>query len=178
MPRFRRIADRDRIFFVTTNIHKGVRPFGPVEMDLFLKTLAALQSKAFFRLFGYAVMPDHIHLLLAPFGSGLAASMHSLKRSSGYEILQRRGQSGTLWQARYFDNIIRRVRHFWEKLEYIHNNPVEAGLATRLGDWKWSSYAAYAPKDQPATNGAPPVPVDGVDLPADGDALLWPAPWR
>ncbi len=49
---------------------------------------------------------------------------------------------GPFWQPKYFDNIMRRVRDFWAKLEYIHNNPVAAGLVANAGDWRWSSYTA------------------------------------
>lgn len=75
-----------------------------------------------------------------------------------------------VWQRRYFDHIIRRVHDFWDKLEYIHQNPVAAGLAQQPENWPWSSYAAYTKR------GEPPIPVDPIDLPVDRNALLWPAP--
>src|SRR5437870_7769000 len=51
-------------------------------------------------------------------------------------------------------------------------NPVEAALVSEPEDWKWSSYRFYA------KNGPVAVVPDTVDLPADKNALLWPAPWR
>jgi putative transposase len=174
MARFRRIADTDRIFFVTTNLRRGVRPLNSIEMALFLKTLDAHRTAGRFHLLGYVVMPDHVHLLLAISDFGLAANLHALKRAAGFAILQHRKQTGTFWQPRFFDNVIRHVRKFWEKLEYIHNNPVEAGLVARPGDWKWSSYPAYAPNSDLAPTCVPPIPIDQVELPASGAAVLWP----
>ncbi len=172
MVRFRRIEDRDRIFFVTANVARGIRDFSPAERDIILHVLAAQRTPRTFLLFGYAIMPDHIHLLLTPREHTLIRVLRDLKSKTGYEIARRRRSSGPVWQPRYFDNIIRRVQHFWEKLEYIHQNPVEAALVSEPEDWKWSSYRFYA------KTGPVAVVPDTVDLPADKNALLWPAPWR
>lgn len=172
MTRLRRIEDRDRFFFVTTNLAPGTRPLTPTECDLILNVLLDQRSLGEFVLFGYAVMPTHVHLLLYPHNKNLVCIMRNLKRKTGYEILRARGEHGTFWQERYFDAIIRRVRNFWEKLEYIHRNPVEAGLVEKKEDWPWSSYRHYLNKENV------PIPVDPVGFSSDGDAFLWPAPWR
>lgn len=172
MSRLRRILDRDRIFFVTTNLAREVPALSPRERDLFLEQLKRQHAQGDFLLFGYVVMPSHLHLLLMPLGRGLTGSMHALKRVTAEKLLRRRRCKGPVWQARYFDFILRRVQDFWEKLEYIHNNPVAAGLARRADQWRWSSAGHYM------RSGAAPVSVDAVDLPLDGRAFLWPAPWR
>jgi putative transposase len=172
MSRLRRIVDRDRIFFVTTNLARAVPALSPRERDLVLEQLERQHTQGDFLLFGYVLMPGHLHLLLMPQGRGLTGSMHALKRITAEKLLRRRGCCGPIWQARYFDFVLRRVRDFWEKLEYIHDNPVAAGLAMRADQWRWSSAAHYV------CPGGAPVSVDAVDLPADGGAFLWPAPWR
>jgi putative transposase len=134
--------------------------------------LDQLHKQGDFLLFGYVVMPTHLHLLLAPHGHGLSASMHALKRLTAEDVLRRRGILGSIWQARYFDFILRRVHDFWGKLEYIHENPVVTGLVKQPDKWYWSSAAQYA------RSGVARVAVDTVNLPADRHALLWPAPWR
>jgi hypothetical protein len=58
-------------------------------------------------------------------------------------------------------------RDFWEKLEYIHNNPVVAGLTSTPRDWQWSSYTAVM------DHTSDPIPVDKIDLPQDPDTVLW-----
>ena len=143
MTRLRRIEDRDRYFFVTTNLARNTSPLAPTECDLILAVLTGQRNLGEFFLFGYAVMPTHVHLLLYPHNKDLVRIMRNFKSKSGYEILHVRGMHGPFWQAQYFDAIIRRVRNFWEKLEYIHRNPVEAGLVKNPEDWKWSSYRHY-----------------------------------
>jgi hypothetical protein len=38
-----------------------------------------------------------------------------------------------LWQPRSFDRALRSVKEYYEKVEYIHLNPVRAGLVKRAG---------------------------------------------
>jgi REP element-mobilizing transposase RayT len=172
MSRLRRIADRDRIFFISTNLARLAPALSSIERDLVLRHLDRLHARGDFLLFGYVVMPTHFHLLLMPYGRGLAATMHALKRLTAEDLLRIRGTPGPLWQARYFDFVLRRVHDFWDKLAYIHQNPVLSGLVKQPGQWRWSSAAQYAHSE------VPPVAVDSVNLPADRNAFLWPAPWR
>jgi hypothetical protein len=86
MSRLRRIADRDRIFFVTTNLAPRVCAFSSAERDLVLRHLSRRHTQSDFLLFGYVVMPTHLHLLLMPLGRGLAAAMHALKRLTAEDL--------------------------------------------------------------------------------------------
>jgi len=172
VTRLRRIEDRDRIFFVTTNLARKVAPLIPEERELILTTIERHRSRADFLLFGYVVMPTHVHLLFSPQNRNLIQIIRDLKSKTGYAIAQRRNVPGPVWQERYFDTIIRQVRNFWQKLEYIHRNPVEAGLVSEPEEWRWSSYRQYIKK----TEG--PVALDPVEFPPDGELYLWPASWR
>jgi putative transposase len=172
MPRIRRIENFDRIFFVTRNVRPDVRPFNQEERDSILRVLSLTRERQSLSLAGYVVMPDHVHLIMFPGAKGLAADMKSFKRASQLEIRQIRQSAIPLWQPRYFDHIIRRVRDFWEKLEYIHNNPVAAGFVAVPSEWRWSSYGAFRKGSSPI------VPVDNLGLPTRGEALLWPARYK
>jgi putative transposase len=53
-------------------------------------------------------------------------------------------RSGRIWKDRYSDNIIRTTKELWSVIEYIHNNPVKAGLVAKATDYRWSSAREYA----------------------------------
>jgi putative transposase len=167
VTRLRRIADHDRIFFITVRLGRGIKPLYPSERDIVREYIAAERAADTFFLFGYVVMPDHLHLLMAPFRAGLQAGMHRLKMRTGRRIRGIRSESGPFWQPRYFDFILRRAGDFWDKLEY----PVDAKLVASPEEWRWSSASHYARK-------SPDGMIDAVDLPAERNELLWPAPWR
>jgi len=44
-----------------------------------------------------------------------------------------------VWQAKYYPFNVFTVEKALEKLEYMHNNPVKAGLVKEACDWPWSS---------------------------------------
>ncbi len=61
---------------------------------------------------------------------------------------------------------LRTVKEYHEKVEYIHLNPVQAGLVTHAEDWLWSSVITPGSLEGPAgTAGA--LSVDRVLLPAE-----------
>jgi putative transposase len=172
MSRLRRIEQQDRIFFVTSNLAKGASNLSETERDLVLNSLAETRTAHGFLLFGYVVMPDHVHAVLAIISGSLSDIMHQWKRSSASSVQKARGKHGPLWQARYFDFICRRTRDVGNKLEYIHQNPVIAELVNQADEWRWSSAGFYSKKRTPII-----VP-DFMDFSGDPDELLWPAPWR
>jgi putative transposase len=49
----------------------------------------------------------------------------------------------TIWQSRYYDHNLYLRPKSEEKLTYMHQNPVRAGLVTRSIDWPWCSSRFY-----------------------------------
>lgn len=47
------------------------------------------------------------------------------------------------WQAKYYPFNLYSEYRAREKLDYLHLNPVRAGLVPRAADWRWSSAAYY-----------------------------------
>jgi putative transposase len=96
--------------------------------------------------YGYMVMPDHVHLLLSePQHGTLADALKSLKQGVSRRLI---GEAEHFWQKRYYDFNIRNHAQFVEKLRYIHRNPgwkpVKRGLCERAEDWEWSSFLQCA----------------------------------
>ena len=106
------------------------------------------------QVYGYVVMPEHVHLLVSePAKDTLADALKSLKQGVARRLLTNLplkptpGLSGTpehFWQKRYYDFNVRSYRQFVEKLRYIHRNPVKRGLCARPEEWQWSSFLHYA----------------------------------
>jgi putative transposase len=93
--------------------------------------------------YGYVIMPEHVHLLLnEPLEGTLATSLQSLKQGVARRLALRAKDS--FWQARYYDFNVWSEMKFVEKLRYLHRNPVKRGLVARPEDWPWSSFRHYA----------------------------------
>jgi putative transposase len=94
-------------------------------------------------IFGYVVMPEHVHLLVSePERALLFTALQALKQSVARSLALR--HSEPFWQARYYDFNVWSARKHVEKLRYIHRNPVTRGLVERPQDWEWSSFRHYA----------------------------------
>ena len=102
------------------------------------------------RIYGYVVMPEHVHLLVnEPKDATLAGAIHFLKLSFAKRLLSRKRstESRSFWQKRYYDRNVRDADEFKVKLRYLHRNPVERGIVTEPADWKWSSFRHYASRE-------------------------------
>ena len=92
-----------------------------------------------FFVFGYVIMPEHVHLLVSePQRAGLEHAIQALKTSVSKQCQQR-----PFWLPRYYDfNVHSEAKHK-EKLRYLHRNPVMRGLVYGHEDWRWSSFRHY-----------------------------------
>jgi putative transposase len=107
--------------------------------DLVELSLEAMRDRYGFRVIGYVVMPEHVHLLVTePAGVVLATALKALKISVAVQRRER-----PFWQARYYDFNVFTERKRVEKLRYLHRNPVTRGLVAQPADWKWSSFRHY-----------------------------------
>ena len=93
-----------------------------------------------YRLHEWVIMPNHVHVLVTPLhGISLSSVVHSWKSYTAKQankVLKRRGG---FWQKDYFDRFMRDEEHYQATVEYIHRNPVMAGLCESEEDWEWSS---------------------------------------
>lgn len=97
-----------------------------------------------YNVISWCIMPNHVHLLIEVMKNiSLSSILHSWRSFSSNEINKVLNRSGRLWMPEYFDRFIRDNDHFNNVVDYIHNNPVKAGLVKEATDYKWSS-AGYA----------------------------------
>jgi len=119
-----------------------------------------------YRLLAWVVMPNHVHVLFQPLNNwAVARIVASWKKLTARGIcdFRKAGTAGNanldpqthtsafgspipigtnptpVWYPEYWDRFIRNDRHFQQTVEYIHQNPVKAGLVGRPEDWRWSS---------------------------------------
>ena len=144
----RRFQESRQSHFVTFSCyHRHPYLVTPELCDQFVRTLEDMRRRFELCIYGYVVMPEHVHLLLSePPQARLAEAIHYLKLSFAKRVrsLRPADQPGSFWQKRYYDRNLRDAREFTVKLRYLHRNPVKRGLVAEPGDWKWSSFRHYA----------------------------------
>jgi REP element-mobilizing transposase RayT len=82
----------------------------------------------------WCIMPNHVHVLIEPL-MDLAKIVQGWKSYTARWVLARNGDfalkipaSDQLWMREYWDRYIRDAAHYENAVEYIHQNPVKAGL--------------------------------------------------
>ncbi|OIP20313.1 MAG: transposase [Comamonadaceae bacterium CG2_30_60_41] len=93
----------------------------------------------------YALMTNHVHLLLTPLDAQAASRlMVSLGRRyvPYFNALYQR--SGTLWEGRYKSSLVQSEAYLMACMRYIELNPVRAGLCADPAQYRWTSYRANA----------------------------------
>jgi len=100
------------------------------------------------KLFAYVLMPDHVHLLLLlPEQLTLEKLMNHVNGASSRKVNDALGTTGNkLWQGGFHDVFLREPIDFAIKVNYIHNNPVKAGIVQRSDEYIYSSAKYYMKK--------------------------------
>jgi REP element-mobilizing transposase RayT len=144
--------------------------------ELFIEALSKTRLTDPFKLIGYVIMPDHFHLLANPLNMDITSLAGRLKGRVASRILKwlrtgnktrslaklalrkplASGQTHAVWLQDFSAIDIWSHKFIRQKLNYIHMNPVRAGLCDHPAKWRWSSYHAYFPHEA----GAVPIEVD------------------
>jgi len=117
--------------------------FSDGDYALYLRLLRFWCARAQTEVWAWCLMPNHVHLILVPsHADGLRAALAPTHRRYTWEINQREGWRGHLWQSR-FASFPMDEEHVYACLRYVELNPVRAGLVARPEDWRWSSARAH-----------------------------------
>jgi REP-associated tyrosine transposase len=128
--------------------------------NLFVRELARVRKEYGFRLVGYVVMPNHVHLLMSePKKGTVSTALQILKQRVARKLRtgRRKARHGQMalpfepdeeqprafWQARFYDFNVYSRGKLKEKLNYMHANPVIRKLVKHPRDWIWSSWSNY-----------------------------------
>jgi putative transposase len=147
LKRYQQTGD---VHFITFSCYRRAPLLGRAQAcDTFIVTLERVRRWYAFYVTGFVVMPEHVHLLLSePERSNLAVVLQMLKQIVSQKLHDH--ATNPFWQPRYYDFNVWCEQKLIEKLDYMHRNPVQRGLATRPEDWTWSSARHYATGEEGA----------------------------
>lgn len=81
----------------------------------------------------FVIMPDHIHLFVR---IGKDSKLNDFVRLLK-QTLAKTLNGDRVWQPGFFDHLLRNSESYAEKWNYVHENPVRAGLVEKAADWPW-----------------------------------------
>lgn len=161
-----RIRMEGSVYYITTNVYGRLKVFNtPSFIIPILDSLNFYRYQFKCKLLGYVIMLDHLHLLIYPTGDSSVVSdfMRDFKRFTSGRIARQAELEGKtdwiahfqesgeetkraekkVWQDSFWEQFIFTEKFLTEKLNYIHMNPVRAGMVDDPAKYPYSSYRNY-----------------------------------
>ncbi|MBI5353574.1 MAG: transposase [Chloroflexi bacterium] len=153
------------IYYITSVTYNRLKLFTqPSFIILIIDSLNYYRYQYSCKIIGYVIMPDHIHLLILPqeekavtdfmrdfkrFTSGRITRQAKVEGKT--ELVKTFESAGTeteradykVWQDSFWEQSVYTEKFLKQKLDYIHLNPVRAGIVESAGDYLYSSYRNY-----------------------------------
>lgn len=163
--------------FITMVTNKRVEIFKYKDIaKAAVNTLLFYEERGDFKLKGFIVMPDHIHMICEPVGSGRSPDLPNIIRdikkyiakeaikhlstlnkdmllSIQLPMPKKKGHTYQLWQPDYYDFNILSEKKFTEKLRYMYQNPLRKGLCNDIYQYEFSDFKRYFGSGDPKLPG-------------------------
>ena len=142
MPRGARILIKNACYHIVNRGNQRQEIFfEKPDYEEYLKILKHYKYSFWFKVFGYCLMPNHIHLIIQPKEpQELASIMQGLTQAYTLWFNEKYRKVGHLWQGRFKNMVINKDEYFIDCICYIETNPVRAGLVNSPREYPWSSY--------------------------------------
>jgi putative transposase len=117
---------RPETYALTTIAYQRHRAFQvTANADLLIATVFRYRDQSRFLLHGFAVMPEHMHVLLTP-AETIERAVQLIK--GGYSFAVRKEGPGEIWQPGYHAHRITSSEDYRAQLAYIADNPAKRRL--------------------------------------------------
>jgi len=169
MPTGYNIEDQEGLYYLTFQVVEWVDIFSRQAIrDIFVESLRYCQQNKGLDLFAWVLMSNHAHLLAQSKNGDISGLIRDIKRHTSkaiIEYIQNERESRRNWILKIFSEAASKTNRnkdyqVWthenhcvqvytdtfvrEKLEYIHNNPVRAGIVALPEHYIYSSAKNYA----------------------------------
>lgn len=162
------IKDQSRAHFITATVVDWIDIFSRQNYrDCILDSLSYCIKNKGMILYGYVIMTNHIHLIVQSDQGELSDLLRDFKKFTATRLLDlirnspesrrewilesfhkatfshNRNKNFQVWQFGNHAEEIYSEKFLWSKLDYIHLNPVRAGIVSRASDYLYSSASNY-----------------------------------
>lgn len=165
-----KVRNPDRAYFITITTVKWVDIFTRLEQKkIIVDSLRYCQEKKGLEIYAFVIMPSHIHMLCGAVGEmGLEGIIRDFKKFTSKRIVEaimegkesrrewlleifsgacahlKRDREYKVWQDGYHAKELITNGFIYQKLNYVHANPVTDGIVERAEEYYYSSARNYA----------------------------------
>lgn len=151
MARFPRVNIEGALYYITSRGDQKAKIFLDDKDYVYYTGLVKKYKSQFkFKLFAYALLPDHFHLLLELSRHfTISQIMHSLNSNYTKHFNSSHNRQGHLFQQRYKMAVVEKNAYLLPIVTYIHENPKALGLVEDSKDYPYSSIHCYSKSNKP-----------------------------
>lgn len=163
------IKEQDKLYFITIQVVDWIDVFSrEIYRNIIVENLDYCQKHKGLEIYAWVIMSNHIHLLLKSNKEELSNTLRDFKSYTSKRIIEEieiGKESRQDWMLQLFKNAAYKHKRnsgyqFWthenhaeivysnsfleSKIDYIHHNPVRAGIVDKPEEYKYSSAIDYA----------------------------------
>jgi REP element-mobilizing transposase RayT len=163
-----KIRNQEAVHFITLTVINWIDLFSrPQLRDIIIKNLDYCQKEKGLIVYAYVIMTNHLHLIVKSSDGNLSGTLRDFKSYSSKNLVEaikeikesRRDWLLDMFQKAASINSRNKSYQVWihgnhpielfsnkfldQKLDYIHNNPVRAGIVEKPEDYLYSSARNY-----------------------------------
>ena len=145
------------LHYVTGNVLHRIPIFRDDQCCVvFLEVFSGLLFDWPAKLVAFVLMPDHFHLIVNPRDGNIKGFAGALKSLSSRKIVDmtqdkrfqrwkpdKDSSTHQVWQESFKAMPLWSLWMIWQKINYIHANPVKARLVASAKDYAWSSFRSF-----------------------------------
>lgn len=154
-------------YFITCTTVNWIPVFtSRVIFEMIVECLQFLRMEGALRIYAFVILENHMHMVVSAedlskqigrFKSYTARKIIDIAKVGNNEWLLKQcreekkkfktDRTYQLWQEGYHPQRIQSEKMLWQKIEYIHNNPVRRGYVDEPAHWIYSSARNYLKDD-------------------------------
>jgi len=119
------------------------------DYEMFLKIVSKACRLYQVILHDYCLMSNHFHLLVETKMENLSLFMKHINSNYAIYANKKQKRSGHFWQGRFYSRYITSEDYYYTLIRYIEQNPIEAKIVQRVGEYPHTLGAVIANKQTP-----------------------------
>lgn len=138
MPRPHRIEQNGFYHIINRGVAKSIIYHEDEDYLKFLEIVQDASDEYGFEVYAYCLMGNHYHLLVKITNENLSLALQKINSRYSIYYNKKNHRVGPLWQGRFKSWYVYDTNYLQILVRYIEFNPIKAGIATKIGQYKWA----------------------------------------
>ena len=121
------------------------------DYEIFLKIVCKACRAYKVVLHDYCLMTNHFHLLVETELENISLFMKHVNSNYAIYFNKKTKRSGHFWQGRFYSRYIATEAYYYTLIQYIEQNPIEAGIVDEVGEYPYTLGSVIVNKNKPVT---------------------------